>query len=203
MLSLPLLAKFTSGAVAAALTASLTYGQYTVNSGANGSGLMPLASVLRPGAPAGDMMPSLSELAHALLSVKLQRAKADRNRAMVDWLIDLRAEFTVQRFDSGLVYEVHYTSAEQDGQVLEDLIAVPYGPEMPFAISLRVAAGGQVEVEGYSCTRQQTFGVVNISVRPEAAQSDAMSRAEAYLDAPDAGDPSLPADCLVALLTRN
>ncbi len=48
MLTLPILAKLSSAAVAAALTASITYGQYTIASGPNGSGLMPPASVLHP-----------------------------------------------------------------------------------------------------------------------------------------------------------
>ena len=48
MLTLPLLAKMSSAALASGITACLTYGQYNVAGGPNGSGLMPPASVVHP-----------------------------------------------------------------------------------------------------------------------------------------------------------
>lgn len=206
MLSLPILAQMSSAAIAAALTASITYGHYTVASGPEGAGLMPPRSVLHPVAGAGTMNP-VAELAHALAALKLQEAKVARNKAMVDWLASLPADgaapgFSVQRFDSGLVYAVRYAPdegpGEREGQVLQDLVAVPFGPEMPFAISLKAGPEASVSLEGASCTARETLA----SVSAEAAEAEAMAQAEAYLAAPDAADASLPADCLMVLLKR-
>ena len=202
MLTLPILAKLSSAAVAAALTASITYGQYTIASGPNGSGLMPPASVLHPWASTDAVLDPLAEMMQALGAMKQEQAKSARNRAMVDWLASLRADFTVERFDSGLVYKVRYAPDGDAGEVLEDYVAVPYGPEMSFAVTLKAADAGAVTVEGVSCTAQQIFRHVDISAGTGAAQAEAMSQAEAYLAAPDAADPSLPADCLTARLKR-
>ena len=204
MLTLPILAKVSSAAVAAALTATMTYGQYTVTSGADGPGLMPPASILRPNAPAGDVMDPFAEIAQALAALKLDEAKTRRNRAMIDWLVSLQAEgpadFTVQRLERGLVYAVRYVTADGQDSGRQDYVAVPYGPEMPFAVSLRTNADGSVRMEGYSCTARETLGTVAASAGPETAQAEALSQAGAYLAAPDAADLSLPADCLIEAL---
>ncbi len=203
MLTLPLLAKMSSAAVAAGITACLTYGQYNVTGGANGSGLMPPASVLHPNVRSDVMLDPLAEMADAFASLKQDRAKAGRNRAMVDWLGSLRTRFTVQRLEAGLVYKVHYDPAAKAGAVLEDYVAVPYGPELPFAVSLQAAGNGVGRLEGLSCTGQETLGDVDLSDGGTAAEAAAMAQAEAYLRAPDAADPGLPADCLTARLTRS
>jgi len=202
MLTLPILAKLSSAAVAAALTASITYGQYTVSSGPNGAGLMPPASVLHPQARADAVLDPLAEMMQALGAMKQEQAKSERNRAMVDWLASLRTNFTVERFEDGLVYKVRYAPAGEAGEVLEDYVAVPYGPEMSFAVTLKAADAGGVTVEGVSCTAQQTFRHVDGAARSGAAHAEAMSQAEALLTAPDAADPSLPADCLTSRLKR-
>lgn len=202
MLTLPLLAKMSSAAIAAGITACLTYGQYNVASGPNGSGLMPPASVLHPTARPGAMLDPMAEMADAFAALKQERAKADRNRAMVDWLAGLRTRFTVQRFDTGLVYKVRYAPAGEAGAVLEDLVAVPYGPELPFAVSLQAGEDGMVQIEGVSCASQKTLDRVDASAGGDAAQAAAMAEAEAYLRRPDAADPGLPADCLTARLKR-
>lgn len=203
MLTLPLLAKMSSAALAAGITASLTYGQYNVASGPNGSGLMPPASVFHPTARPGVMLDPLAEMADALATMKQERAKAERNRAMIDWLAGLRTGFTVQRMDAGLVYKVRYAPAGETGTVLEDYVAVPYGPELPFAISLQAAEDGMVRIEGLSCSGQETLSRVEAAAGENAAEAAAMSQAEAYLRTPDAADPTLPADCLMVRLKRS
>jgi hypothetical protein len=202
MLTLPLLAKMSSAAVAAAITASLTYGQYNIASGPNGSGLMPPASVLHPNVRPGAMLDPLAEMASAMTSLKQERAKADRNRAMIDWLAGLQTRFTVQRFETGLVYKVRYAAAGEAGAVLQDFVAVPYGPELPFAVSLQAGAGGKVRVEGLSCSGQETLSEMDAGAGEQAVETAAMSRVEAYLQQPEAADPALPADCLMARLKR-
>ena len=207
MLSLPLLAKVTSAAIAASLTASMTFGHYPV-SGTDSTGLMPPASILRPDARPGAALDPFGEIMHALTALKLEEAKSERNRAMVDWLLGLEdggpADFTVQRLEAGLVYAVRHTAAGTDG-ALREFVAIPYGPEMPFAIRLMTGADGAVRVEGYSCTGQQTLEVVAAmdggGGGEEAAAAEALSHAEAYLAAPDAPDLSQPADCLITALT--
>ena len=200
MLSLPLLAHVTSAAVAAALTASMTFGHYPV-SGPDSTGLMPPASILRPDARPGAALDPFGEIMHALNAMKLEEAKSERNRAMVDWLLGLEAgapaDFTVQRLDAGLVYTVNHPGAAA-GNTLREFVAIPYGPEMPFAIRLVSSADGAVQVEGYSCTGQAQLGTVAAT----DADAEALSQAEAYLAAPDAPDLSLPADCLIAALTK-
>lgn len=207
MLTLPILAQMSSAAVAAALTASLTYGHYSVASGADGSGLMPPASILRPGAPPDALIDPVGEIAHALAAMQLGEAKLERNKAMVDWLASLPAQdgapaFSVQRLEAGLVYAVRYAPAGGQSDVLQDLVAVPYGPEMPFAISLRSGPDHSVAVEGTSCKGSEPLGVVSLEAGPDAAEAEALSHAEAYLAAPDAADPGLPADCLMQRLKR-
>lgn len=202
MLSLPLLAHVTSGAIAAAITASVSYGHYTVATGPDGSGLMPPASILRPDARPGAMLDPVAEIAKALAAMKQEEAKAERTRAMIDWLTELRADVTVQRFETGLVYDVRHASKGGEGEARQDFVAVPFGPEMPFAVSLSPAAGGDYRLEGVSCTVQQTLGTVAASDGPEAAEEAALSHAKSYLTAPDAADPGLPADCLMVLLKR-
>ncbi len=203
MLTLPLLAKMSSAALAAGITACLTYGQTNIASGPNGSGMMPPASVLHPNARQGVVLDPLAEMAHALASLKQERAKADRNRAMIDWLGSLQTRFTVQRLESGLVYKVRYTPADDAGDVLEDYVAVPFGPELPFAVSLHAAGDGVVRLEGLSCAGQNTLGQIDMSDGGATAEAAAMAQAEAYLRTPDAADPGLPADCLTVRLKRS
>lgn len=203
MLTLSILAKMSSAALAAGITACLTYGQYNVASGAGGSGLMPPASVLHPNARPGAILDPMAEMAAALATMKQEHAKADRNRAMIDWLASLRTRFTVQRFETGLVYKVRYSPADQTGTVLEDYLAVPFGPELPFAVSLHAAENGAVRIEGLSCASQETLGQVEASAGEGAAEAAAMAEAEAYLRTPDAADPALPADCLTVRLKRS
>lgn len=207
MLSLPILAQMSSAAFAAALTASLTYGQYAVSSGAAGSGLMPPAGILRPGVPPEALADPLGEIAQALAGMQLREAKLERNKAMVDWLaslpsVDGAPGFSVQSLESGLIYTVNYTPAGGDGKVLQDLVAVPFGPEMPFAVSLRSAPDTSVALEGVSCRGTEALGLVSAAAGPDVAEAEALSHAEAYLAAPDAADPGLPADCLMQLLKR-
>jgi len=200
MLSLPLLAHVTSAAVATALTASMTFGHYPV-SGPDSTGLMPPASILRPDARPGAALDPFGEIMHALSAMKLEEAKSERNRAMVDWLLGHEtgapADFTVQRLNAGLVYAVNHPDAAE-GYTLREFGAIPYGPEMPFAIRLVSGTDGAVQVEGYSCTEQAQLGTVAAT----DADAEALSQAEAYLAAPDAPDLSLPADCLIAALTK-
>lgn len=203
MLTLSILAKMSSAALAAGITACLTYGQYNVASGAGGSGLMPPASVLHPNARPGAILDPMAEMAAALATMKQEHAKADRNRAMIDWLASLRTRFTVQRFETGLVYKVRYSPADQTGTVLEDYLAVPFGPELPFAVSLHTAENGAVRIEGVSCASQETLGQIEASAGEGAAEAAAMAEAEAYLRTPDAADPALPADCLTVRLKRS
>ena len=203
MLTLPILAKMSSAALAAGITACLTYGQYNVASGAGGSGLMPPASVLHPNARPGAMLDPMAEMAEALANLKQEHAKADRNRAMIDWLASLRTGFTVQRFETGLVYKVRYSPAAEAGTVLEDYLVVPFGPELPFAVSLHAAENGAVRIEGLSCASQETLGQVDASAGAGAAEAAAMAEAQAYLRTPDAADPALPADCLTVRLKRS
>ena len=203
MLTLPLLAKMSSAALASGITACLTYGQYNVAGGPNGSGLMPPASVVHPNARPGVMLDPLAEVADAFATLKQDRAKAARNRAMIDWLGSLRTRFTVQRLETGLVYKVHYTPAAHAGAVLEDYVAVPYGPELPFAVSLHAAGNGVIRLEGLSCAGEETLGEVDLSEGGDTAETVAMAQAEAYLRTPDAADPGLPADCLTARLNRS
>jgi len=203
MLTLSILAKMSSAALAAGITACLTYGQYNVASGPNGSGLTPPASVLHPDARPGAMLDPLAEMAQAMAALKQERAKADRNRAMIDWLAGLRTRFTVQRFETGLVYKVRYTPAGGTGTVLEDYVAVPYGPELPFAVTLHADEDGVVRIEGVSCAGGETLARFNAADGDDAAEAAAMSEAEAYLRTPDAADPGLPADCLTARLKRS
>ena len=115
MLTLSILAKMSSAAIAAGITACLTYGQYNVASGPNGSGLMPPASVLHSNARPEAVLDPLAEMADAFATLKQERAKADRNRAMVDWLTSLQTRFTVQRLETGLVYKVRYAPAGNAG----------------------------------------------------------------------------------------
>jgi len=203
MLTLSILAKMSSAAIAAGITACLTYGQYNVASGPNGSGLMPPASVLHSNARPEAMLDPLAEMADAFATLKQERAKADRNRAMVDWLTSLQTRFTVQRLETGLVYKVRYAPAGNAGAVLEDLVAVPYGTELPFAVSLHAAEDGAVRIEGLSCRGQENLGRVDAAAGDEAAQAAAMAEAEAYLRTPDPADPGLPADCLTVRLKRS
>lgn len=203
MLTFSLLANVTSAAIAAALTASMSFGHYRVGAGADGAGPMPPASILNPDAPPGEAMDPFADMIRALVDLKLQDAKADRNRAMIDWLTGLHAGFRVQRFETGLVYEVSYPRGADRVHALKDFVAVPYGPEMPFAVRLQAAADGQVRIEGASCTAHRTLGTVKRSAGPEAAETAAISQAEAYLAAPEMGDPSLPADCLTRLLASD
>ena len=202
MLTLPLLAHMSSAAIAAGITACLTYGQYNVASGPNGSGLMPPASVLNPNARTGAMLDPLAEMASAMTSLKQERAKAERNRAMIDWLAGLQTRFTVQRLETGLVYKVRYAPAGETGTVLQDFVAVPYGPELPFAISLQAGEAGMVRVEGLSCSGQETLAQLDSAAGEQAVETAAMSRAAAYLQKPEAADPALPADCLMVRLKR-
>ncbi len=203
MLTLPLLAKMSSAALAAGITACLTYGQYNISSGPGGAGLMPPASVLHPEIRSGAMLDPLAEMASAMAALKQEKAKAARNRAMIDWLTGLPTRFTVQRFDTGLVYAVRYAPEAEAGAVLEDYVAVPYGTELPFAVSLLADEGGTVRIEGLSCSGQETLGRISPAAGDGAAEAEAMSQAEAYLRTPDAPDPGLPADCLVARLKRS
>jgi hypothetical protein len=198
MLTLPLLAKMSSAALAAGITACLTYGQYNVAGGPNGSGLMPPASVLHPNARPEVMLDPLAEMAGAMAAMKQERAKADRNHAMIDWLAGLRTGFTVQRLETGLVYKVRYATADEPGAVLQDFVAVPYGPELPFAVSLQAAGDGTIRVEGLSCTGRDLLAQVDAA----SGEAAAMTQAEAYLRTPDAADPGLPADCLMVRLKR-
>jgi hypothetical protein len=142
-------------------------------------------------------------MADAFATLKQERAKADRNRAMVDWLTSLQTRFTVQRLETGLVYKVRYAPAGNAGAVLEDLVAVPYGTELPFAVSLHAAEDGAVRIEGLSCRGQENLGRVDAAAGDEAAQAAAMAEAEAYLRTPDPADPGLPADCLTVRLKRS
>ena len=63
MLQLPMLMKVSSAAIAAAITASITYGQYAVAAGPKGSGLLPPASVFVPGVIAGIVALALAATA--------------------------------------------------------------------------------------------------------------------------------------------
>ena len=203
MMTLPLLAHMSSAAVAAGITACLTYGHYNVARGPDGSGLMPPASVLHPNARPGAVLDPLAEMADAIASLKEERAKADRNRAMIDWLAGLRTRFTVQRLETGLVYKVRYSAAGSAGGVLGDYVAVPYGPELPFAVSVYSAEDGALRIEGLSCAGNETLGRVDMAAGEDAAEAAAMAEAEAYLRTPDTADPGLPADCLTARLKRS
>ncbi|HPE47317.1 MAG TPA: hypothetical protein PLR76_02935 [Hyphomonas sp.] len=200
MLQLPMLMKVSSAAIAAAITASITYGQYAVAAGPKGSGLLPPASVFVPGAEADANVDPFAELVRSFAELKQARAKADRNHAMVQWLLGLQAHdlagFTVRRAEGGLVYDVSLDRGGPDASS-RIFLAVPSGPEMSYAVRLSQATDGSIRVEGISCAGHDMLADLAAA---DAAEAEALSRTAAYLGAPEMADPGLPADCLMKAL---
>ncbi|MEZ5946403.1 MAG: hypothetical protein R3C13_04385 [Hyphomonas sp.] len=205
MLQLPMLMKVTSAAVAAAITASISYGQYAVASGPKGSGLMPPANMFVPSADPATTVDPVAELMRAFSEMKLEKAKSERTRAMIDWLVSLQAQdlagFSVRRVDGGLVYDVRFDRVG-DGEPALIYLAVPFGTELPYAVRL-VESGNSLRVEGVSCSRRDALSDMAGKAERETAESFALEKASAYLGAPETADPMLAADCLMVALSAD
>ncbi len=206
MLSLPRLMKVASAALAASIAASMSYGEYAVAAGPKGSGLLPPAEVFFPRArndAPGVSRDVISEVLNAFAGMKLEEAKSRRTRALVDWLAELQtgdlAHFEVMRAEGGLVYRVDFRNP-REGEKSSVFLAVPYGVEAPYAVTLRSIADGAMTIESQSCELEARRDELAAHVPGEVAEYQALDHVSAYLRRPVLADPLLPADCLTSLL---
>ncbi|MCA8900982.1 MAG: hypothetical protein KDA53_06990 [Hyphomonas sp.] len=207
LLTQRMLGKLASAAVAAAITASITYGQYAVASGPNGSGLMPPPEVFAPNMTVDPDADPFAQLMQAFAELKQEKARSQRHRAVIDWLITLQQEglagFSVDRLEGGVLYDIEFNRPRGDNATARVLIAMPQGATMPYAIRMATIEGEGLRLEAVSCTGNATLAELGGDDAMPAAEAASVIAVSDYLAAPAPADLSLPADCLTrALMTR-
>ena len=119
-------------------------------------------------------------------------AKQTRNAVIASWLGQLHqlglADYSVLNRDRGLIYAVRLKGGADREGVMALWVAVPDGLDLPSSVLLHTparGAGTAPVLELQSCTARETLAVGAGDMPMAEAETRAVARLNAYLNAPD------------------